>query len=326
MVGNLYIFNSETTMIKNHYFRFFIKIIIILIILIVADQITGRVLRHFYFNNLVAGEHYQANFCLYNTNSDILVFGSSRASHHYASGLFEKNLKMSFYNTGRDGNFFLYNYAVFKVITKRYSPKIIIFDINPNELIYRKDDYEKLSTLLPYYQDHPELRDIIKLRGPFEEYKLYSAIYPFNSLLTSIGIESLQISKTRYTSDKGYLPLYNKMKGIKANNALQKTVGTIDQNKLNALNDIALTCKNKNIRLLLVFSPIYNNSTESPATKIIENIANSENCQYFDFSNDSTYDNHPEYFQDNVHLNDDGAKIFSNILSEKLMEKLNVKY
>lgn len=253
-------------MIKNQYIKFLTRITIVILVLIIADQLIGRTLRHLYFSQ-VAGEYYRATYTIDSTKANILVFGSSRAYHHYVPEVFEDKLKMSFYNTGRDGNYLLYNYAVFKLVTKRYNPKIIIFDLNPIELFYHETDYEGLSSLLPYYNDHPELRKIIELRGPYEKYKLYSATYPFNSQLINIAYGNLEISKTRYASDKGYLPLYGKMKSATTNNALPESIGTIDKNKIEALNNIAVFCKKNNIRLVFAFSPIFNNPKEDSASK-----------------------------------------------------------
>jgi len=324
MVVSLSISNFKMAIIKNQYIRFFKRTVIVLIVLIIADQLIGRTLRHLYFSQ-VAGEYYRATYTIDSTKADILIFGSSRASHHYVPDIFEEKLNMGFYNTGRDGNFLLYNYATFKAVTKRYSPKLIIFDINPWELFYLQSNYERLSSLLPYYNDHPELREIVELKGPFEKYKLYSASYPFNSKLINIGIGILELSKTKYASQKGYMPLYNKMKDITANNYLTENIGEIDKNEINALSYIATYCKSNKISLLFVYSPVFNNSKKSFATKIISDIAIAEQAHYLDFSNDSIFDNHPEYFQDNLHLNDDGAKLYSEIISNyiKKMESDN---
>lgn len=311
MVANLYIFNSDNSMKKNQHLKFFIKIVLLLTVLIISDQITGRIIRHLYFN-MAAGENYRATFTIDNTKADILVFGSSRANHHYVPEVFEKKFNMTFYNAGRDGCSLLYNYATFKAVTKRYSPKLIIFDLLPNELNYSVNDYERLSNLLPYYFYHPELREVIELISPFEKYKLYSVVYPYNSQLIRIIFRNLL--KTKDIDIKGYLPLYNKMKSVNANNGLKNIMCTIDENKITALREIASYCNKNNIKLIFACSPVFSNSQLSSGWKIIEDIAKSENGQYLNFSSDSIFDNHPEYFQDNSHLNDEGAKLYSKII------------
>jgi len=322
MEDSLFTFNSNLSVIKNQYFIFFKKICIFLFILIVADQITGSILRYFYFKQL-AGPYYRATYTIDSTKADILVFGSSRASHSYVPEIFEEKFKMSFFNTGRDGNYLLYNYATFKSVTSRYSPKIIIFDLQPNELYYDSYSYESLSSLLPYYKNHQEIREIIEMRSSFEKLKLLSAIYPFNSLIINIGVSNLELSNTKYSNRKGYLPIYTIMKESKADNALKLVTDKFDFNKIKALKEIAAICKKKNIYLVISYSPIFNNTTSINTTKLIEEITKAYQCQYLDFSNDTTFDSHPKYFETNVHLNDDGAKIYSDILSTIIFKFMN---
>jgi hypothetical protein len=151
---------------ENKFIRFSVNLVLLFLIVFLFDWAGGAILRYFYFSQ-TSGLGYRTTYSIDSTRANILVFGSSRANHHYVPEVFEDSLKMSFYNTGRDGNFLFYNYAIFKAILKRYTPKILIMDINPDELYYNPDSYDRLSSLLPYYKDHPEIRDIIELRGPY---------------------------------------------------------------------------------------------------------------------------------------------------------------
>jgi len=286
----------------------------------------GYILQQLYFKQ-IAGELYRATYSIDSTKADILVFGSSRASHHYVPEILEEQLHMSAYNTGRDGNYLLYNYAVIKSVTKRYSPKMIILDVNPSALFYRKDDYDRLSTLLPYYNSHPEIRDIVNHRSKYERFKLYSSAYPYNSLTLSVLIGNLEIAKKLYVSDKGYLPFYEKMSPLSKETSTKKTKDnpeeiysdSIDSFKISALEDIAKICSKKNIPLIFIFSPIYYKSNNELANSRLSEIVKANNVKYLDFSNDTTFIHHPQYFQDESHLNDDGARIFSKKLAGELI-------
>lgn len=304
------------TAIKNQYFKFTVSIIILFMILIIFDRVGGAILRHYYFSQ-TSGLYYRTNYSIDSTKADILVFGSSRANHHYVPEVFEDSLNMSFYNTGRDGNFILYNYAIFKLILKRYSPKIIIIDINPDEIYYDHNSYDRLSSLLPYYQDHPEIRGIVELRGPFEKVKTFSAIYPFNSNMLTIIVGNLEFNKRRKGDRKGYVPLFNKMKEvtmvpIEMNNL------PIDTVKLNAIKDIGEICENKKIMLFYLQSPSYTEKKNTYAKEILMKIANDFNAKFFDYSEDTIFKNNPSLFQDIEHLNNDGATIFSGIVSKRI--------
>ncbi len=309
---------------SNYYKRFLVNLLVFCGLLFAFDKGLGFILKQLYFKQ-VAGENYRATYSIDSTKADLLIFGSSRASHHYVPEVLEANLHMSTYNTGRDGNYLLYNYAVIKAVTQRYSPKMIILDVNPIALFYRKDDYDRLSTLLPYYDSHPEIRNIVNRRSKYERFKLYSALYPYNSLSLSVLVGNLEISKKFYVSDKGYLPFYAKMNSISTSTVKMKDnpeeiySDSIDTFKIAALKDIAEICLKKKIPLVFVFSPVYTKSNNELANSKLNTILKAYNVRYIDYSEDSTFVNHPQYFQDESHMNDDGARIFSKKLAEALI-------
>ena len=175
-----------TASISKQIKRLLINVSLVIIAIFLCDLGIGNILKFFYFRQ-ASGAAYRTTYAIDSTTAEILIFGSSRANHHYVPGAFEDSLHCTFYNTGRDGNFILYNFAIFKAITKRYTPKSIIFDINPDEIEYRISSYERLSSILPYYHGHPEIRSTVNLRSPFEKIKLISATYPYNSILLTIN-------------------------------------------------------------------------------------------------------------------------------------------
>lgn len=316
MEANLYISNSDMERFNNTFKKFFLKFIFLFLVFCLADQLSGHILRYFYFKQSTGGNS-RTRFTIESANEDILVFGSSRASHHYEPVIFEEKLKMTFYNTGRDGHFLLFNYGVLKATLNRYAPKIVIFDVRPNDLYYVKTDYDNLFQLLPYYKDHPEIRSIIYLRSSVEKFKLISAVYPFNSEIIQIIINNITFNKERYSIKNGYIPLYGILKG-EVPDFRPEVDGIIDENKINALKDIASICKQKSITLLFICSPIYRNSTNIKNTLEIMKIAETYQSRFWDFENDSVFTKHPEYFDDISHLNDIGANLFSREVAERI--------
>src|SRR5664279_2941974 len=141
--------------IKNKYLKFAVHLLVLLLIIFIFDRIGGSILRKLYYSQ-IAGTNYETTYAMDSTRADILIFGSSRAIFHYVPEIFEDSLKMRCFNCGRHGSFAMYNYAVFKAITARYTPKTVILDITPEEFNFNNFRYERLSPLLPYYQNHPE--------------------------------------------------------------------------------------------------------------------------------------------------------------------------
>lgn len=286
----------------------------------ILDLSIGNLLRHFYFMQS-AGEGYRTTYSMDSTNADILVFGSSRATHHYVTNILEDNLRLSTYNTGRDGNFLFYNYAVFKAILNRYSPKVVIFDINIEEMYYKEEYYDRLSSLLPYYKEHSEIRNIINLKSHYEKFKLLSSIYPFNSNLISIIRGNSKLHKQQNVSAKGYVPLYKTIKDTVLINKIP-FIGSLDSNKINVVKEIIFLCKRNNIKLVFIQSPLYANTQKGSAEGLIEKFALMNHIQFWNYLNDPLFLKSPSYFQDINHLNESGANYFTAIIATRISNTL----
>jgi hypothetical protein len=81
---------------------------------------------------------------------------------------------------------------------------------------------------------------------------------------------------------------------------------------------MAQKCKEKGIRLFVIQSPRYLIAKQLYSSKVVGKIASKFGFSYLDFSNDSTFMTHPDYFADVAHLNKTGAAIFTNQIIETL--------
>jgi hypothetical protein len=292
------------------------NIIIVIAVVSVLDLAIGNTLSRFYFKE-TSGLHYRTTFSIDSTTGEVLIFGASRASHHYVTGLFEQKLNMKCYNCGRDGNSILYSYAIFKAAVKRYDPKILIFDVNSDELFYETKSYDRLSSLLPYYKRHPEIRSIVKLKSTFEKYKLISKIYPYNSSILAVAIGNLDLNKKRKDDSSGYIPLMNIISDTILYN-LNSGESILDINKVNAVSDIIQYCKTNNISLVFVQSPMYAKVGNTVSMEYFKKLAKENDVIFWNFINDPEFLRKPKLFQDMYHLNDRGANYFSNLLIQKI--------
>lgn len=318
MVDNLSTFNSKKMLkSKNKYLRFVANAILFVFILFLFDQLFGRTLKHYYFKT-TSGDYYRTTYAMDSTNAEIIILGSSRASHHYIPQIFEDSLDMSCYNTGRDGNFLLFNYAIFKSILKRYNPKLIILDINTSDLYHTDRTYDGLASLLPYYFEKPELKNIIELKSEAEKYKMWSATYPFNS--TIIAVSKGNLGSYNDNKLKGYLPLYGTT--VFQNNTPMNTESNLefDTNKLSTLDSMAFICAQKKIRFIVVQSPRYVNESQEKENFKINSILKKYETPYWNLVNDTLFNKNPNLFKDGAHLNNTGAEVFTRIIISKMLK------
>lgn len=298
-----------------------LKAALLVFITFILDFTIGKSLRYFYFKE-TSGPHYRTTYSMEKTEAEMLIFGPSTATQHYVPEIFEDSLKLTFYDVGREGQDILYELALLKAINKRYSPKIIILDIEGN---FEKDEkkYDRLSDLLPYYENHEEIRDIIKLKSPYEGIKLLSEIYPFNSRLLTITSGNMDFNKMRRYDNKGFIPTKKIWKEtIKTVNEIK--IENLDSIKLGAFKEFIKITKNSGIKLYVVYSPIFLKYNKNEHIALIKEICLQENVKFLDFSKDTLFLNHRKLFEDPRHLNYSGSKVFSNRIIKKIKSNTSV--
>lgn len=299
--------------------KFIVNLIIGLILIIVLDYGVGKSFEYFYFKQ-TSGSLYKTTYAMDSCEEEVLVFGSSRASHHYRPDIFEKELKLSFYNTGKDGNYIFYQTALLKSVLKRYSPKLIVYDFY-GSLCYEQSDYDRLSILLPYYKEHSEIRATVNMRSKFEHLKNWSGIYPYNSSIAKIA---LGLTPTESDSDEnqGYEPLYGEFKNLPQIEFREPC--ETDSNKVKSFQEFLHLCKSNNVPLVVIFSPVSYDNSGDFMLEIAEQICKEEDIPFYDFSKEINFKKSIDYFSDEIHLNDQGSLIFSEkvttIINKNILE------
>jgi len=332
MQANSSISNSKTKFLK--------RILLLLAVLILLDQLVGIVMHKLYFSS-TSGPEYETTYGFTKVNADVIITGSSKARRNYNTPLISDILKLSCYNAGHDGQSLLFSYAMTKMILSHHLPKMIVVEMFPEELYYKEVHYDRLNILLPYYSDYLEIREIANWRGtrnedtlsfsyklfPFntEKIKLLSQSYRYNSMWLDLIKGIFKKQKT----DSGYLPLNKTITESEKQKYVEEFELTlkqehnrhIDPNKVKSLIGIINLCKQKGVEVVLVMSPVLKRYADDPVYKLIESISLSHNISFFDFTDDSRFIN-IEYFADN-HMNKVGSTIFSSILSDKLKSVLH---
>lgn len=296
---------------KNDLKRFFKKFIILVLALAILDSVIGEVFKHYYFKQS-SGLLYRTTYSINDTRAQYLVFGSSRANHHYVSPLIEKKLNTTFYNCGRDGSGLMYSAAVISAVIDRYSPKYVIIDLNPDELCHSEEG--QLAPLLPYYQN-PAIRSYVNYNSKYEKYKLLSKMYIYNSLLTNVIVGNLPFNKSRLSDVDGYVALDKVMQYSKRGTYVE---GKIINSRVDLLNDILYKLNKKHISVAVVISPLYFSfNTDLTASTIQKICQKYKNTKFLNYENDQGYEDYKLY-SDSYHLNQNGADKFSNDLCTRL--------
>ena len=76
-----------------------------------------------------------------------------------------------------------------------------------------------------------------------------------------------------------------------------------------------------NSQLYICISPRFKKyHGKDPSVEMVKNIANEYQVPFYNFSRDTLFWNHPEYFADEMHLNIISDSIFSNDVTDKIKQ------
>jgi hypothetical protein len=300
---------------KSELLRFLKSTIVVLLGLLIIDLLTG-----FIGNKIIerlpnyGGATIKDNFRLNKLKTDILIIGSSRASHHYIPSYIKDNIKekYSIYNAGHDGQFVDCNSCITECVIKREKPKLIIFEIGEYELLSNDLKY-RLETFAPYYNKNSIVKAYLDGLGMKERIKIKANLYKYNSKMPNF---ILSLTSNIGIND-GYEPLYTKMKILKNKNTINDKNGNtkIEEYSKNNFTNVIKLCNKEHIKLIVVTSPRYKTDEKND---FLKELCNTYNVPYIDMETTNYFNNHPELFADAAHLNNDGATIYTKMFLKKL--------
>lgn len=304
---------------KKGLLRFGIAVLIVLASVAVVDVAVGKVMDWILPQISNQGSTGKTYFSLYEVNTPIVIVGSSRASHHYVTQMIEEATGIPTWNVGRNGCYFSYNCCVINTIIERYSPKLIIWENDMNYLF--EDTSDPLESLFPYYDMNEYITKVIDENvASSESFSLHSRLYQYNSTIQRIMIR--YANRKNYSGEglKGFEPMPN-IKHITPlekdeNNTSHKGVSKIKEERLR---NTICRVKEKGIQLVIVDSPKYvKQSCESNSKATMISICNEYNIPIIDNTQLMDIVAYPEYFYDRGHLNENGAKAYTELFLSQL--------
>lgn len=310
MEGNLFISNSDILKVIKHF-------LLLLLILFLFDRAIGVILKQ-QFSKITYGTYGKINTSL-NTNAEILIFGSSRAENHYNPEIISEQTRMTCRNTGLGGQSIFYYYTLLASILNRFTPKLIILDISPN-VIVDFESYTKLNLFNPYYNWNNYFDEILELSPNYESFKFLLFTYRYNSTIFDI-IRSDIFSFNQMHN--GYQPLYGQLNRKTFTPFYLKDYEKFDSvSKIYFNKFIDLVLKHK-IKLLCTISPTYEKfDKNNRITNQVKNILLKYKLKLYDFSDSPLFYNSPQYFYNQLHLNEKGSDIYTLQIIKLIKTKL----
>lgn len=293
--------------------RFVAKIILLFAIILICDRVFGFCMENV-VNSIDIGGQGRDNYICNTAKEDILIFGSSRAVHHYNPLILEDSLDMSCYNCGDDGNGIILSYGRLVMAKPRHMPKVIIHDVSPEFDLFANDNHKYLGWLKNRY-DRKGIKEIFDVIDKTERYKMYSQMYRYNSKF----LLNLFVYLTKTATDtgvNGFRPLHSDMDTMKISKKNDESKQyDFDPVKLRFINNFIE--QSKGAKLIFVVSPMWY-GMDTNKTLPLQDICHNQEIAFIDFSNNQKYVHNNLYFTDGTHLNATGADEFTKDLIKEL--------
>lgn len=293
--------------------RLFIKIVVFVAFVFVVDFAFGFVMKSA-LATTTKGDWGRRNYILNDTHEDLLIFGSSRAIHHFDPKIFEDSLQMTCCNCAEDGSGILLHYPRIEAILERYKPKMVIYDLIPKYDFLLFGEINSLGRLRPY-SNVPSISSFIIEVDKKEKLMLWSNLYKYNSSFLEIlqhRFSPSPVSSAEFT----YGILEGEMNYTPGKAGDLEGEG-LDEVKYKYLVKLIELCKKHRVNLIFTTSPWYKMEYQDVYGPI-EKLCKEKNVPFLNHNFDSYFNNDKHFFHDAAHMNRHGAEAFSSVIAHEI--------
>lgn len=309
---------------KNVY-KFLVAIALIVVSLLAIDFLVGKGLDYKFDNMPNNGGIGKTRYVMREMNSDILIVGSSRAEFHYNSNIISKELGVTTYNAGQSGSNLNKHICYIDAITDRYTPKVIILEVEPRDLYDYSDP--SMKELYVFYHDNEFIRRELQVSDGFVSH-IYGTVnmLRYNDLFITLMLAGRYSGKEVEQAEKlqGYVPLpavKHKIPLVKEHEDMPLN-HSVNPRQLEAIEYMTNRLQEKGTTLIVAISPTFYDYSEGKdeTYQIWDSICNKHNVPFIDDSNLPFFTSRPEWYKDINHLNADGADEFTRYFINQLKE------
>ena len=302
--------------------KFIKTLLIIIVFTFIADRALSFIVKFFY-STATTTDEYKLNTVTFRMDDPVIFMGSSRCHHHYIPSIISDTLQMGVYNAGLWGRRNIYfHYGELCNILKRYTPQTICLELHPIDYLKTPgSDIATVGVLTPFINYTSECDDLLKTAGYYYKCEL-SCLYRYNSEFANILMGN--VVNRSFPANKGFRPLFTLLDTKHDDVGPEKFPFPIDEDKVRCLQAFIDKCKEKNINLIFICSPVFAKE-KGRLFDIPNEIARRNGILFINHYYYEGFSGHAEYFADFGHLNETGAKKYSSAIASELKQYIKKK-
>jgi hypothetical protein len=262
-------------------------------------------------------------------NAEILVTGSSRALAHYDPSIIQSITGKTTYNLGLNGSHTDMQLGLLKAYLRHNAkPEILVHNLDTHSLLSTEDDLYHPGLYLPYLAEDDLYRALKDVRPDVWKWKwipLYGYAVEDMNFTWVDGLKGFFGINPREDFFLGYNPRKpvwtDEFEHLKENHPSGVRIG-INRAGEEAMQNLIELCRQRGIRLILVYSPEYHEMQELTINRAeifakFEDLARRYQVPFWDYSK-SSFSQDRKFFNNSQHMNVDGATAFSRDLAHRI--------
>ncbi|MCK8520573.1 SGNH/GDSL hydrolase family protein [Aquimarina sp. D1M17] len=253
---------------------------------------------------------------------DIVTFGNSRTNHH----INPQKLSGSGFNMGADARSIAFCATLIKLLPEN-KEQLVIVNVDSKNVFDPKYSGIDISPLRIRYHRSKVIKREIDRVFSFDPIQNFYWSKGYNGKVLGL-FKNYFVPKYDHTTYYGYDPIYvnetqreifrNFLKNPKRVECKEEYV--LSDLYKSYLDEIKAFCTKNNKKLVLITAPFYDDVCKKDNQKM-KQVFEEMQFEYYDFSDVFKENNKIEYWKDDVHLSDEGAQLFSEILNKTLVKK-----
>ena len=296
--------------------KFVLKVFLFFACVVLMDIVFGFAfswLRSHATGGSTANCEYIAN----HADEEIIILGSSRATHHYIPQIIEDSLGLSCYNCGEEGNGVVLAYGRLLMLTSRYKPKLVLYELTPRYDYGSVDPNNKyLGYLRAYYGKEGVSKIFTDFDDDMSPFKMLSKMYQNTGRLLPYLFDNV-IYRDNH---KGYEALYGEMKHIEGGTNNSNIDMIVDSLKLSYVEKVIELCNTKQIPLIFMISPRLGDNQDMTLFEPGIYLCNKYNVPVYNYIICPTISDNIKCFQDEGHMNNYGAEAYTSLLVSDVLK------
>tara|TARA_Y100000591_G_C21805029_1_gene684319 strand:+ start:469 stop:1407 length:939 start_codon:yes stop_codon:yes gene_type:complete len=306
--------------------RIFKYILLFLFTVTIFDQILSVSLEYIHKKTFTGQSGGKINSFLKGSHS-FLAIGNSRCAHH----IIPEKISSNSFNLSHNGLGLVFQTGLIDFIISHKDSRVdtILLHIDHSEIFSNKNDHDTdIQSLKYFYDKNKWIQEKIDGVHKFEFIKYFFSSYKWNGRLLST-INNFIKSQKEQIPPRGYVPKFatdrdsiNVTWSHNRSEPLKNLSLLINQSVKDHIAHLKKICDSKNIVLICFTSPVFNPKNDnSQRNLVLKKFFDSMDIQYLNYID--IYNNRKELksiwnWNDNTHLNHDGAIIFTHILKTDL--------